>query len=196
MSASGPTASSSPRSSFLDTNSDEPGEQARGAATTACVIGVGNPYRRDDGVGPAVIAALETAVPDGVTLTVTDGEPTQLLDAWAETDLAIVVDAVLCERPAPGRVHRTDVPPPGRAASTHGLGIPEAIQLAEALDRAPRRLVVYAVEAADLGFGDTLSPAVAAAVPGVVDAVLGELRQDGTEAVRRGRGPEPGSAPR
>lgn len=144
---------------------------------SVAVIGVGNPYRCDDGVGPAVVERLDGQVPDGVTLIVTDGEPTELLEAWTGAELAIVVDAVLCERPVPGRVHRTDVPPPGPVASTHGLGIPEAIRLAEVLDRAPRRLVVYAVEAADLGFGDSLSPDVAAAVPGVVRAVLGELRQ-------------------
>jgi hydrogenase maturation protease len=193
MSNRPPVAASSPNSSFFAADSGEIGEEARGAAATACVIGVGNPYRCDDGVGPAVIAALEAAAPDGVLLTVTDGEPTQLLDAWDGADLAIVVDAVLCEDPVPGRVHRTDVPPPGRAGSTHGLGIPEAIQLAEALDRAPRRLVVYAVEAADLGFGDTLSPAVAAAVPGLVRTVLDDLRP---VTVRRAPAPEQDGAPR
>jgi hydrogenase maturation protease len=139
------------------------------------VIGVGNEYRRDDGIGPAVVARLAQHDLPGVTFTVCDGEPSQLIDAWANADLAVVIDAVLCERPKPGRVHRTSLgplPTGARSASTHGLGIPEAIRLADALDQAPRRLVVYAVEAADLGFGVGLSPPVAAAAHRVERAVL------------------------
>ena len=139
------------------------------------VIGVGNEYRRDDGIGPIVIARLARHDLPGVTFTRCDGEPSQLIDAWTGSDLAVVIDAVLCERPEPGRVHRTGLdtlPGSARWASTHGLGIPEAIQLADALDQAPRRLVVYAVEAADLGFGVGLSPAVAAAAQHVERAVL------------------------
>ena len=39
------------------------------------LIGIGNPYRRDDGVGPALIEALETAGLPGVRLVTADGEP-------------------------------------------------------------------------------------------------------------------------
>lgn len=142
------------------------------------LIGVGNEYRRDDGIGPAVIERLRDHPPSGVTLTVTDGEPTQLLDAWAGADLAVVIDAVLCEPSVPGRIHRTDaVPPPAATASTHGLGIPDAVRLADALGRAPQRLVVYAVEAGDIGFGHGLTPAVTGALPTVMRAVLSEIPQ-------------------
>src|SRR5437899_1606818 len=43
------------------------------------VIGVGNPYRRDDGVGPAVVDRLRRSAPAGVRLEESDGEPSQLL---------------------------------------------------------------------------------------------------------------------
>lgn len=149
-------------------------------APRTVLIGVGNPYRRDDGIGPAIIAALEKLHPPGVMLTISDGEPSQLLDAWADADLAVLVDAVLCDPATPGRIHRTS---PGAAAgstaaSTHGLGIPDAIRLAEALHRVPQRLVVLAVEAADLGFGLGLSPAVAACLPELTRAVQIELGLD------------------
>jgi hydrogenase maturation protease len=143
------------------------------------LIGVGNPYRRDDGVGPAIIAEIAKLRPPGVSLTVSDGEPTQLLDAWAGARLAVVIDAVLCEPSRPGRIHRTILGTSSlgaTAASTHGLGIPDAVRLAEVLDRAPGRLVVFAVEAADLGFGQGLSPPVAAALPELTRVVLNELR--------------------
>lgn len=147
-------------------------------APHVAIIGVGNEYRRDDGVGPVLIERLEGRTPAGVSLTLSDGEPSQLLDAWSGADLAVVVDAVLCEPSTPGRIHRStvDALPIGSTASTHALGIPEAIRLAEALGRAPRRLVVFAVEAADLGFGVGLSPAVADALDELCRAVLAEVR--------------------
>ena len=141
------------------------------------IIGVGNEYRRDDGIGPAVVEHLREHAPGSVVLTVTDGEPTQLLDAWDGADLAVIIDAVLCEPSVPGRIHRTEaVPQHAATPSTHGLGIPDAVRLADALDRAPRRLVVYAVEAGDIGFGRELTPAVAAALPTVARAVLSEIQ--------------------
>jgi hydrogenase maturation protease len=147
--------------------------------TPRVVIGVGNEFRRDDGVGPLVLAELEKSdLPPDVTLTLSDGEPTQLFEAWTGAAIAVVIDAVMCEPSTPGKVHRTTLTGgslTGMAASTHGLGIPEAVQLADALDLAPLELVVYAVEAGDLGFGVGLSDPVARAVPEVVQAVLDEL---------------------
>lgn len=152
-------------------------------ASRVAVIGVGNEFRRDDGVGPAVVAALSER-PDeprltGVDLVVADGEPTRLVDALAGLDVAVIIDAARCDPPEPGRVHRhvvdgTSLPP--SAGSSHGLGVPEAIQLAAVLDRLPERVIVHTVEADELGYGTGLSPAVAAAVPHVADAVLADLR--------------------
>jgi hydrogenase maturation protease len=144
--------------------------------TSVVVIGVGNEYRRDDGVGPAVLAELGKHRLGDVRLALSDGEPTQLLDLWERARLAVVIDAVLCAPSRPGRIHRTTLQSPltATAATTHGLGIPEAVRLAEALDRAPERLIVYAVEAADIGFGVGLSDEVARAVPEVVRAVVAE----------------------
>ena len=157
-----------------------PGPAPAGEAPTV-VIGVGNEFRRDDGAGPAVIARLQGLAPPGVRLMVTDGEPTRLIDAWTGAALAVVVDAVRAEPPDPGRIHRFVVDQPGagtgRGASSHGLGLDDAIALAAALDRMPGRLVVHAIEAADLTQGPGLSPPVAAAVDTVARAVLADLNR-------------------
>jgi hydrogenase maturation protease len=143
------------------------------------VIGVGNDFRHDDGAGPAVLARLRDLAPDGVRFVITDGEPTRLIEAWAGAALAVVVDAVRAEPPRPGTVHRFVVDGPGartgRAASSHGLGFDDAIALAVALDRMPARLIVHAIEAADLTQGPGLTPPVAAAVGPVATAILADL---------------------
>jgi hydrogenase maturation protease len=121
---------------------------------TVVVIAIGNEFRRD-------------------------GEPARLVEAWTGAALAVVVDAVRALPPQPGRVHRfvLDRPGtgPGRSASSHGLGLDDAIGLALALDRMPGRLIVHAIEAADLTQGPGLTPEVAAAVAPVTTAVLADL---------------------
>ncbi len=143
------------------------------------VIGVGNEFRRDDGAGPAVIGRLRGRVPAGVHLVITDGEPTRLIDAWTGAALAVVVDAVRAEPAHPGQLHRFVVDRMGttasRAASSHGFGLDDAIALAVALDRMPGRLIVHAIEAADLTQGTGLTPAVAEAVDIAAGAILGDL---------------------
>ena len=73
------------------------------------VIGIGNPYRHDDGIGPAVADAIDGLHLPGVRVAMSDGEPIGLLAAWEDTSLAIVVDAIRHEPPCPGRIHRLTV---------------------------------------------------------------------------------------
>ena len=146
------------------------------------VIGIGNEFRRDDGAGPAAIGQLRGRVSAGVQLVVTDGEPTRLIEAWTGAALAVVVDAVRVlgsEPPHPGQVYRFVLGRPGtgaaRPASSHGFGLDDAIALAVALDRMPGRLIVHAIEAADLSQGTGLTPAVAAAVGIAATAILDDI---------------------
>ncbi|WP_054812657.1 hydrogenase maturation protease [Nocardia arizonensis] len=156
-------------------------------APRAVVIGVGNEFRGDDGIGPVVAARLdELALPD-VRVRTCDGEPTALLDMWSGAELAVVVDAVLCEPSTPGRIWRTTVDGLhglAHAASSHALGVPEAVPLGRALGRLPGELVVVAVEAERVDLGVGLSEAVARSEPEAVAAVLAEL-------ARLGIGPTP-----
>ena len=141
------------------------------------VIGVGNRYRRDDGVGPAVADACAARNPPGVRVVTEPADPTQLLDAWTGMGLAVLVDAAVTGAAPPGSVRScraTDFDGT-RANSSHGVDIAAVIGLGRALDRLPGELVVVCVEAAETGNGPGLTPRVAAAVPGAVDVVLAEI---------------------
>jgi hydrogenase maturation protease len=141
------------------------------------VIGLGNPYRRDDGVGPYVVQRLRERELPGVVLATTLGETTELMRLWEGAELAVVVDAIQAAPAHPGRVHRlTVVDPPGeRSRAAHGLDLGDAVELARVLGRMPARLVLYAVEVADVGYGEDLSPAVAEAATRLVDEIAAEL---------------------
>ena len=108
-----------------------------------------------------------------------EGEPTGLLDAWDGADALWLVDAVLSGA-APGTVHRLDasreeLPAELFRASTHHLGLAEAVELARALGRLPSRVVFYGIEAASVDVGDELTPQVEAAVDRVADALRDEV---------------------
>ena len=106
-----------------------------------------------------------------------EGDCASLLDTWAGATHVVIVDAAVSGA-TPGTVRRFDAraePLPARAlrSSTHGFGVPEAIELARSLGRLPDRLEVYAVEAGDLGAGPGLSPAVEAAVAALARELAG-----------------------
>ena len=146
------------------------------------VIGIGNPFRRDDGIGPEVAAQIQEQRLPGVRVVIADGEPAGLLEAWEGADLAVVIDAIQRVPATPGSIHRftaSQLETGNTTASSHGLGVPDAIRLGRALERLPGQLVILAVEGADTGPGTGLSDAVAAAVPHVAAAVMAELKRIG-----------------
>jgi hydrogenase maturation protease len=146
------------------------------------VIGVGNEYRRDDGLGPEVVALLRDRDLPGVTYAECDGEPVTLIELWQDADVAVVVDAVRAPDARPGRVHRLSARHPAAsatgAASSHGVDLGDAVALARALGRLPRHLLLYAVEVSDTGFGMGLSAPVAAAAQRVADEIGDLLGSD------------------
>jgi hydrogenase maturation protease len=144
------------------------------------VIGVGNAWRGDDAAGLAVARRLRELAPAGIEVREHEGEATGLVEAWSGADHVVVVDAAAFGAPA-GSVRRFDAgagPLPARVlrSSTHAFGVPDAVELARALGRLPARLDVYAVEGADFAAGAALTPAVAAAVEGLAQALGSGLR--------------------
>lgn len=63
------------------------------AAATVLVIGFGNPGRRDDGLGPALVAELEKSAIPGVTIDSDYQLTVENAAAVAEHDVVIFVDA-------------------------------------------------------------------------------------------------------
>ena len=144
------------------------------------VIGVGNEFRRDDGAGPEVIARLRALQPGDaglscVTLALSDGEPGRLIDLWEGTRLAVVIDAVRDTAMPPGRISRLAPDDlagvADGAASSHGIGLGDTVELARALGCLPARLTVLAVVGRDFGLGAGLTAEVAAAVAELVEQV-------------------------
>ena len=142
------------------------------------VIGIGNAWQGDDAAGLAAARLLQDRVPAGVVVRQLEGEPIGIVEALEGADEAYLVDAVRSGATA-GTVHRIDasgapVPAALSAASTHTLGLGEAIELARALHRLPRHVVVYGIEAESVAAGNELSEAVERGIREAVEQVLAE----------------------
>lgn len=144
------------------------------------IVGIGNPDRGDDGVGALVARRLQADDAQGVRVVEHTGEAADLLERLSGVDTAYLIDAAVTGA-LPGSITRFDAaatPLAGSAfaCSTHGLGLLEAIELARALGRLPRRCVVYAIEGRQYEVGHRLSPQVAAAAEEVATLIRQELR--------------------
>ena len=146
------------------------------------VIGIGNRLRVDDGAGVEVAERLRGRVPPGVEVVACSEEPSRLMDAWGGAESVVLVDTV-SSGAEPGTLHRFDageraLPARTFRSSTHAIGITDTIELARALGRLPRRVLVFGVEAGRFTTGAELTPAVESAVEQLVTAVLHDLEEE------------------
>jgi hydrogenase maturation protease len=144
------------------------------------VIGIGNEYRSDDGVGLAAIRKLKARGLPDILLMESNGDGTVLMEAWAAATKVILIDAVYADG-KPGTIHRLDalteaIPTGLSFPSTHTFGVAEALELARALDQLPSSLMVYGIEGKNFLLGVGLSPEVENAVQEVVEQVAHEIQ--------------------
>ena len=142
------------------------------------MIGVGNALRGDDAAGLAVARQVRATAPAWITVLEHSGEPASLLELLRDARAAVVVDAIASGM-APGTVRRIDarrapLPAALGSASTHGIGVAEAIELGRALDRLPDRLVLFCVEGEDFGHQQGVGPEVERSLVAIAAAVTAE----------------------
>lgn len=154
------------------------------------VIGIGNVLTGDDGIGPYVVRVLDAAweLPDVEVIDA--GTPgLDLTTILSGVEAAVLVDAVTA-RGVPGALRTYDKAtllsrPPAMALSPHEPGVREALMNAEFMGAAPATVTLVGVIPATVALGCRLSPAVQAAVPAAVEAVLEALRGLGVTPARR-----------
>jgi hydrogenase maturation protease len=134
------------------------------------LIGVGNEYRSDDGLGVYAVREIKRRNIPGVVAIEQNGEGVALMEAWRGFDRVIVVDA-LNAGALSGEVCRIDartgqIPRNLVHYSSHAFGVVEAIELSRLLDCLPETLLLYGIEGRRFDVG-----------PGLTDPVLKNMRQ-------------------
>ncbi len=152
------------------------------------VIGVGSPFG-DDRAGWEVAAALEAALrsaavpPLRMDIHACDRPGAALVRLLAGVQHAVIIDAALSAGSRAGSVRwlaEREIEG-GRALSSHGFGLAEALALARALGDAPSRVSVLAISTTHLD-GEVLSDPVRAAVPVAVREILTHIRRHDQDA--------------
>ncbi len=143
------------------------------------IIGVGNLLHGDDGIGIAVARGLQGQVSSEVAIHEEPGDGLRLLETWRGASSIVLIDAMRSGA-LPGTIRRFDVhqerlPFPHFANSTHAFGVPQAIELARALDQLPPRFVVFGIEGEDFELGAPLSDRSKRAVDEVVTRILADV---------------------
>lgn len=151
------------------------------ATRRVLIIGVGNDYGGDDGVGLVVARRIAEMGLAGAQVIEATGEGGRLIDAWDGFAAVILVDAMRSGATA-GAVRRVDaatssVPAYFSHRSTHAIGVLDAVEMARAMGRLPERVVLVGVEGARFAAGAGLSPEVERVVPEAVEAVRREAQQ-------------------
>jgi len=143
------------------------------------VIGIGNVYRGDDGIGIITARKIRDLHPSETEVKEESGEGASLLEALKDARNVILVDASVSSD-SPGTIHRFDAsrrPIPSRFFhySTHAFSIAEAIELARTLNQLPPRLIVYAIEGKDFSPGTEVSPEVLKASDKAVPRIIQDI---------------------
>jgi hydrogenase maturation protease len=143
------------------------------------VLGLGNVIYQDDGAGVVAVVRLLDGYRPGTGVRVLDGGTLglALLPTLEAADAAILVDAIRTEQP-PGTLVRLEGEEVADAAverlSVHQVGVSDLLGAARWQGSLPRRLVLLGVVPERLDLGLERSPAVEAALPGLVEAVRRE----------------------
>lgn len=146
------------------------------------VVGLGNPDRGDDGAGAAVVERLRDRVPDEASLTTRAGDLLAMLGEWSGFDALICVDAA-ASMGAPGRLHCFNLaenPLPrefSAPASSHALGLADALAMGKVLGLLPPTVIVFAIEGETFETGASMSRPVASVINEAADLVRAELQR-------------------
>lgn len=144
------------------------------------VVGIGNPYRGDDGAGWAIIDGLKKKLSPAIELVKQRGDIAELIDIFAQYNTVYLVDAyqshALMDSWKRIDIHQEPIPDEQPQTSTHGFSIAQAISLAKNLDQLPKKLILYAIKGDNYTISDHLSPSVAKSIDEVMEAILKEIQ--------------------
>jgi len=144
------------------------------------VIGIGNEFRNDDGIGLHVVRKLRKLNLSGIQIMEKSGEGAQLIELWKNETGVLIIDAT-SSGSEPGTIHRLDVakktiPSKFFHYSTHNFSVAEAVEMARTMKQLPTHFILYGIEGKDFSQGVDITPVVKKAGEYIVDLIIEELR--------------------
>jgi len=153
------------------------------------IAGIGNIYRRDDGVGILVARAIKdrinTNTKSGINVDIVEmNDPSLLIDILQSYDKAIIIDAVMGNSmDRIGTIHtlsyRDIIDNSGDeiVTSTHTIDLRELVMLIGMIYNDDKDLILIGIEGHDFGMGEGLSPELKYRIDGIVSAVIDKVNE-------------------
>jgi hydrogenase maturation protease len=145
------------------------------------VIGLGNPIRRDEGIGVRIVARLADKAGPRPDVEFIDAgtKGTELLHAMPGRRKVVVVDCCYLGEP-PGTLRRFRPDDVRTRKGGSGLSVHEGdalrmIALSETLGECPEEVVIFGIEPEDIGFGRELTETLERRLDEYVSAIEAEL---------------------
>jgi hydrogenase maturation protease len=140
------------------------------------LIGIGNEFRSDDGIGIHIARKIKQMNLPNVEVLEASGEGSELIELWKNQKFVIIVDAVN-SGDQPGKIFKFEVAeqsPPTKFFnySSHAFGLAEAIEISRGLGHLPQKLLVYGIEGKNFKFGETISEEVEKSSAKVIEIIL------------------------
>ena len=148
------------------------------------IVGVGNPILSDDGVGIHVARKLRDLGLEGVDVEELPASGLELLDMVLGYDRVVIVDAIVTDEGRPGEFHVLEENAFERTvhgSTPHGINIATALAMGRKIvpEKMPKEVFFVAIEAEDIvNVSESMTPAVAAAIPSRVDRIVSEFISD------------------
>ena len=147
------------------------------------VLGIGNPFLGDDGIGFSVAQELARVVKDeNVDVKDASLPGLNLLELIIGYDRVIIIDAIMTDDGEVGEIYRLKpenfVKTVHPASSAHDVNLATAIEIGKKslAEQMPADIIVFAVEIQEVTeFTDEMTRKVKEAIPGVVSLVLEEI---------------------
>lgn len=141
------------------------------------VIAVGNDLYGDDGIGNAVLHALEQ-MPEMKEIELVDGatDALGLIDHFLGADHVIIVDAAqMGEKPGTVKVFSKEevkLHIKMDHLSVHGISLAETFEIAQVVDSLPGKITIIGIEPKNIGISQNLSDVVTRSIPEIVSNIL------------------------
>lgn len=168
------------------------------------IVGIGNDFRGDDSVGLIAVRKARTlfskqtrsseASQYSIKTIESQGEISQILDCFEKHDVVYIIDAVVTPALKQGEIVRLDLNGDcggngnhsgmntsfqmehlSAGTSTHSFNLKQIIDLAEALNTLPAKLVIYGIAGDDFSTTDQPNPKLAASVDQVISMLKTEV---------------------
>lgn len=148
------------------------------------VIGIGNPLRKDDGIGIILIEKLieqKEKLPKNIEVIDGGTGGMNLLHLLANFDSVLIVDAVnFGGQPAETRVFTLDEIESKKISvkmSTHESDFLKIIELSKQLKECPKQIIVFGIQPKDTSHGQGFSPDLQKKLNSILHNVIREIKK-------------------